>query len=193
MSRPTRIYTRQGDDGSTRLGGGGKTTKDALRVEAYGTLDELNSHLGAALATGLEPELSGEILRIQGELFALGSQLSFPAEERERFRVPGIGQDHVTALEGLIDRLEAGLEPLTRFILPGGCEGGSRLHLARTVCRRAERLLVALSGREDVDPANLSYLNRLSDALFVMARFENRGKESPETVWKGSEDPDGSS
>lgn len=187
MTRSPRIYTRQGDDGTTRLGGGRKIAKGHLRVEAYGTVDELNSHLGSALAAGLEPDLSGEIVAIQGELFVLGSQLSFPAGEREKYSVPVIGQDRVDALERLIDRLEEGLEPLKNFILPGGSESGSRLHLARTVCRRAERLLSALAGEEEVEAVSIRYLNRLSDALFVMARHENHRKGISETAWKGSE------
>lgn len=187
MSRSPRIYTRQGDDGTTRLGGGRRIAKDDLRVEAYGTVDELNSHLGAALSAGVEPELAGELVTIQRELFVLGSQLSFPAEDREKYPVPVIEQDRVDALERLIDRLEDELQPLKTFILPGGSDSGSRMHLARTVCRRAERLLSALSREEDVEAVGLRYLNRLSDTLFVMARFENHRKGIPETAWKGSE------
>lgn len=180
-----KIYTRRGDDGTTRLGDGSKTGKDSLRVETYGTVDELNSNLGVVLAAGVDPAIVADLVRIQGELFVLGAVLATPGDDSSRLRLEPLGQDDVDRLEGLIDRLDTEIEPLRNFILPGGSEGGARLHLARTVCRRAERLLVALSGLEDVDPACLRYLNRLSDALFTMARYENARKGVAETAWKG--------
>jgi len=180
-----KIYTRQGDDGTTRLGDGRKVDKNSLRVEAYGTVDELNSHLGVVLAAGAEATIAAGITRIQGELFVLGSELATPGHHTGRNRARHLEQADVDTLEDLIDRLDSELEPLKNFILPGGSEEGSRLHLARAVCRRAERLLVALSSSEDVDPICLRYLNRLSDALFTMARYENARKGVAETPWKG--------
>jgi cob(I)alamin adenosyltransferase len=183
MPRITRVYTRSGDDGTTGLGTGRRVPKDSPRVAAYGTVDELNACLGAALASGLDETLATELGRIQNELFHLGADLCVPEEDKERLPVPRIEDRHVTALERLIDRLSEGLGSLENFILPGGSPGASLLHLARTVCRRAERELVALSHRESVGTATVMYVNRLSDALFVMARYENRRKGVPDVLW----------
>lgn len=183
MPRMTKIYTKTGDDGSTALGGGQRLPKDALRIEAYGTVDELNSALGVATASGLAPRLAEEVGRIQNELFHLGSDLCVLQEDKKRMPVPGVEEKHVAALESLIDRLSDELGPLQNFILPGGSIGAGHLHVARTVCRRAERLLVALLREETVGPWTLRYLNRLSDALFVMARYENRFRGVPDVYW----------
>lgn len=181
MPRLTKIYTRTGDDGTTALGGGARVAKDALRVEAYGTVDELNSAIGCALASGLEPGIAAALRRIQNELFHLGADLCVLEEEKTSLPVPRIEARHVEALEELMDSLHERLGPLANFILPGGAPGAAHLHLARTICRRAERLLVALARGERVNPETIRYVNRLSDALFVMAREENR--------WRGIEDP----
>ncbi len=183
MPRITKIYTRAGDGGTTRLGNGKEVPKDSLRVETYGTVDELNSALGVALAAGLDTGVVAELRRIQNELFHLGAELSVPDTDGSRATGPRIGAQHVEALEQLLDTLTDELGPLENFILPGGTPGAAQLHLARTVCRRAERLLVALSHEEAVDAATIRYLNRLSDALFALARVENRRRDHPETLW----------
>lgn len=183
MPRITKVYTRTGDDGNTRLGGGQRVAKDSLRIETYGTVDELSSVLGGALAAGVEEELAVALRRVQNELFNLGSDLCVLEEDKERMPVPGIEERHVTALEKLMDRLSEDLEPLENFILPGGTPAAAWLHLARTVCRRAERLLVALSREETVGSHTLRYLNRLSDTLFVMARWQNHRHEVDDPLW----------
>ncbi|MFN2387331.1 MAG: cob(I)yrinic acid a,c-diamide adenosyltransferase [Thermoanaerobaculia bacterium] len=183
MPRITKVYTRTGDDGTTSLGGGQRVRKDSLRVEAYGTVDELNSQIGVALAVGLSPPLTGELRRIQNDLFHLGSDLCILEEDKAKRPVPRIEQRHVTGLEELMDRLTAELSPLENFVLPGGAMGAAQLHVARTVCRRVERLLVSLTREEPVGKWTVPYVNRLSDALFVMARFENRSKGSPDVLW----------
>jgi cob(I)alamin adenosyltransferase len=183
MPRITRVYTRTGDDGTTGLGGGQRVPKDSARIAAYGTVDELNSALGAALACGLGERLGAALRRIQNELFHLGSDLCVREEDKARKPVPVIDQRHVAALEELLDELTDQLGPLTNFILPGGSPGAAQLHVARTVCRRAERLLVALSREEAIGPFVVPYVNRLSDALFVMARYENFEKGVADTLW----------
>jgi len=183
VPRLTRIYTRTGDDGTTGLGFGGRVAKDALRIEAYGTVDELNSALGLALALGLPEEIGGELGRVQNELFERGSDLCVPEAEKEAHPVPRIEPRHVEALEAAIDRWNERLEPLENFVLPGGTAGASALHVARTVCRRAERLLVGLARREAVGPETLPYVNRLSDLLFVLARAANRAEGHADVLW----------
>jgi cob(I)alamin adenosyltransferase len=183
VPRITKIYTKQGDTGSTRLGGGQKILKTAPRIEAYGTVDELNSCLGVALACGLDAELVAPLAAIQNELFHLGSDLCILEEDKRDLPVPGIESRHVEALEALLDRLTAEVGPLENFILPAGSMGAAQLHVARTVCRRAERRVVALAQDESVGTQTVRYLNRLSDALFVMARFENKRKGVDEVTW----------
>jgi cob(I)alamin adenosyltransferase len=183
VPRITKVYTRTGDDGSTGLGGGQRVPKDEARIVAYGTVDELNSQLGVALAGGLEPVLAAIVGRIQNELFHLGSDLSILEEDKRRIAVPRIEERHVQALERDIDRLQEDLAPLENFILPGGAPGAANLHVARTVCRRAERELVSLRRAEAVGEHALAYLNRLSDLLFVAARWENRKKGVTDVLW----------
>ncbi len=183
MPRITKVYTRTGDDGTTRLGGGQEVRKECLRIETFGTVDELNSAIGVALATGLTPELARELQRVQNELFHLGSDLCVLDEDKTRMPVPVIEARHVAALEACIDRLTEELGPLENFILPGGTVGAANLHLARTICRRAERSLAALCHVESVNGETLKYLNRLSDALFVMARFENHARDVGDVLW----------
>ncbi len=183
MPRITRVYTRTGDDGTTSLGGGQRVGKDAPRIEAYGTVDEVNSVIGVALASGLNETIAVSLRGIQNELFHLGSDLCILEEDKARMPVPRIEEKHVVALEKLMDRLSEELSPLENFVLPGGTVGAAHLHVARTVCRRAERLLVALARSEAVGPWTVRYLNRLSDALFVMARHENRRRGVPDVLW----------
>ena len=183
MPRITKVYTRTGDDGTTSLGGGERVPKDSLRIEAYGTVDELNSQIGAAIASGLDSALSEPLGSIQNDLFHLGSDLCVPEEDKSARPVPRIEARHVDPLERLIDRLSEELPPLENFVLPGGSPGAAQLHVARAVCRRAERLVVTLARNEPVGPQVIVYLNRLSDLLFVMARSENRRKGAPDVLW----------
>ncbi|MCC6223255.1 MAG: cob(I)yrinic acid a,c-diamide adenosyltransferase [Thermoleophilia bacterium] len=180
--RLTRIYTRGGDSGETSLGDGTRAPKTDLRIEAYGTVDELNSALGLALAGCPAGDLRDSLELIQNELFDLGADLSVPpGGGRERLRV---SPEQVERLEQLCDRANEPLPPLTSFVLPGGCELAARLHVARTVCRRAERRAVALALAQEVSPAALAYLNRLSDLLFILARAANAQAGLPEPLWK---------
>jgi cob(I)alamin adenosyltransferase len=190
MVRLNRIYTKAGDGGETRLVGGQKVAKDSGRIETYGTVDELSSCLGlarAALATPPVPagavELSDVIKRIQNELFNLGSDLATLPEDRHP-KQPLIEARHVAALERQIDAWNESLPELRSFVLPGGGWVAASLHLARTVCRRAERLVVRLRATEAVGEHVLPYLNRLSDALFVMSRHASRLYAEPEPLWE---------
>ena len=183
MPRITRVYTRTGDDGSTGLGGGQRVPKDSSRIAAYGTVDELNSQIGVALSTGVHETLAEALSTVQNELFHLGSDLCILEEDKARMPVPVVEERHVVALERLMDELSDILPPLDNFILPGGTPGAAHLHVARTVCRRAERLVLTLSREEAIGSHALVYLNRLSDALFVMARYENHQKGVPDILW----------
>jgi len=183
MPRLTKIYTRGGDDGTTSLGGGQRVRKSALRIEAYGTVDELNSAIGAAIAAGLHPDLHRMLAKVQNELFNLGTDLCFLEEDKQKMDLPTIEQRHIDALEQVLDQLTEAVGPLENFILPGGTPAAAALHLARTICRRAERVLVALAADEAVGACDVKYLNRLSDALFVMARFENKHRGHAEICW----------
>jgi len=182
-----KIYTKRGDRGETDLFGGGRVSKDCARVEAYGAVDELNACLGRSAAESEHGDLR-EILRgIQSSLFDLGGYLAAPDAERagKDCVVAGPADSDVERLEAQIDALEAELEPLKRFILPGGTVAAADLHVARTVCRRAERRAVALHEQEPLSAATLRYLNRLSDLLFVMARVENRRAGIDDVEWPG--------
>ena len=183
MPRLTKIYTRTGDEGDTSLGSKQRVPKESLRVATYGTVDELNSQIGVALAAGLDERLTAVLRTIQNELFHLGSDLAFLEEDKQRYNIPQIETRHVQALEAVMDELTAAVGPLENFILPGGSMGAAQLHVARTVCRRAEREVVALSRQEAVGAQVIAYLNRLSDALFVMARYENYAKGVAEPLW----------
>lgn len=183
MPRLTKIYTRQGDSGLTSLSGGQRVQKDSLRVSAYGTVDELNSAIGVALSSGLCDRLANVLPGIQNELFHLGSDLSFLEEDKAKFPVPQIENHHVDRLEALINEITDVIGPLQNFILPGGSAGSAHLHLARTICRRAERDVITLAREEPIGEFAIQYLNRLSDALFVMARLENYSRGVPEPLW----------
>jgi len=176
-----RIYTRTGDRGETGLIGGTRVPKDHPRVEAYGAVDELNAHLGVVRAQIADAELGALVDEIQHRLFDLGAELAAPAGAAGG--ASPIGDAAVTALERAIDAYQAALPPLREFILPGGAPLAASLHVARTVCRRAERRVVTLARAETVRPDLLRYLNRLSDLLFVLARVANRRVGRPDVVW----------
>jgi cob(I)alamin adenosyltransferase len=181
-----KIYTRRGDTGQTDLFGGERVGKDARRVAAYGDVDELNATVGVAVASGSDPELAAALARIQSELFDLGASLATPdPAHRRKAGIGGVEAVDIEALEALIDRLEAGLAPLTTFILPGGSPAAAAFHVARTVCRRAERAVVRLAGTpgESVEENATRYLNRLSDLLFVIARHENARRGVADVAW----------
>ena len=186
MPRLTKILTRTGDDGTTALGTKQRIPKDSLRVGAYGDIDELNSSIGVAIASGLEENINKSLIRIQNELFNLGAQLAFPVQQDSSTMVPRINPEHIDVLESFIEYLVEEVGPVDNFILPGGSIGAATLHNARTICRRAERSLVTLMRQEDVEQNILKYLNRLSDALFVMARYENKMKGISDIVWDTS-------
>jgi len=178
-----KIYTKTGDKGETSLHGGRRVPKDDARVDAYGTVDELNAVVGMALAEDPGEEIRAALLAIQRQLFAVGADLATPSAEGGD-KVKRVGQEEVQGLERLIDALNARLPALTAFVHPGGSSLGARLHFARTVCRRAERCVVRLSHTEAVGEGIVPYLNRLSDLLFVLARYANSLGHSPEIPWK---------
>lgn len=191
MTKHTRIYTRTGDDGTTGLYSGARVRKDDPRIEAYGTVDELNSAIGLALAYARSDSGSGDRARdvvtaletVQDRLFDLGAELATPSGSPRS--APAVRDDDVAALERAIDDAEEHLPPLDTFIHPSGAPAGAALHLARTICRRAERRILTLADRDgDVDPVALRYLNRLGDALFVWARATNAALGVPERRWK---------
>lgn len=184
MPRLTTIYTKTGDEGMTGLGGGRRVPKDSARVRAYGTVDELNSAIGVALALGLGDRVGSELATTQNELFDLGSDLCWPLDDKRRARIPTVRDEHIERLERLIDELNESVGPLTNFVLPGGSPGAAQLHLARTICRRAERETITLSREEAIGGLVVPYLNRLSDALFVMARYENQQRGVAEPLWQ---------
>jgi cob(I)alamin adenosyltransferase len=178
-----KIYTRTGDTGETALFDNSRVSKADPRVDAYGEVDELNACLGTALAAGMNRDVATIVETIQKDLFAVGARLADPSSRiADRVTKAAVTTDSISALEVAIDRLETELPPLKRFILPGGSPAGALLHLARTVCRRAERRVVAL-GPDAVEPGVIVYLNRLSDLLFVMARAVNHRAGIPETEW----------
>jgi len=178
-----KIYTRKGDGGDTSLFGGQRVPKDAMRIDAYGTVDELNSVIGVARCEGSDQEIDVLLGHIQEELFALGADLATP-RSLKKDSIRRFETREVHSLERIIDRVEPRLKPLKNFILPGGSPQAARLHLARTVCRRAERAVVRLSRHEDIGKGAVVYLNRLSDLLFVLARYANHVAGLQEKRWK---------
>jgi cob(I)alamin adenosyltransferase len=181
-TRPVKIYTRTGDGGETSLFDGTRVSKHDPRVDAYGEVDETNAWLGLARASTADSALADDIVQIQRDLFALGAQLADPADKiASRVTKAVITDGDVGRLEQMIDRFEGELPPLRRFILAGGTPSGAALHVARTVCRRAERRIVAL--QPSVDPVLVRYVNRLSDLLFVLARVANHRGGVPEVEW----------
>jgi cob(I)alamin adenosyltransferase len=179
--RLTKIYTRAGDAGETSLGDGSRVSKLDERIAAFGTVDELNAALGVTLAGDCPESLRDVLIRVQNELFDLGADLSVPLGHEGRLRV---SQAQVDALERDCDRFNEGLPELRSFVLPGGSPGAAALHVARTICRRAEREALAASRAHDLNPIALTYLNRLSDLLFILARSVNAAEGREEPLWK---------
>jgi cob(I)alamin adenosyltransferase len=178
-----KIYTKTGDKGETGLFDGTRVPKDAARVEAYGAVDELNAVLGSALAVLEDHEIAAVLADLQRDLFVVGARLADPRLGRSRTEKDRFDESRAARLEALIDRFETALPPLNRFILPGGARAGAALHLARTVCRRAERRAVTLAREVEIDSAVITYINRLSDLLFVLARAANKRAGAEEAVW----------
>lgn len=180
-----KIYTKTGDKGETSLFGGRRVWKDNFRISAYGTVDELNSILGITVTELKNKELVEVINSIQNELFVLGSDLASPLDkENIKFEIPRVNSAFVERLEKIIDNYDSQIPPLKNFIIPGGTKGAGFLHFARTVCRRAEREVISLSKIETINEEIKVYLNRLSDLLFVLARFENFSSNHPDVEWK---------
>jgi cob(I)alamin adenosyltransferase len=179
--RLTKIYTRGGDAGETSLGDGSRVPKLDERIAAYGAVDEVNAALGVVLAGECDERIAGVLRRVQNELFDLGADLSVPLEREGRLRVT---QDRIDALEEDCDRLNADLPELRSFVLPGGSDAAARLHVARTVCRRAEREALVAAGAHDVNPLTIVYLNRLSDLLFIASRAANAAAGREEPLWR---------
>ncbi|MDE2951517.1 MAG: cob(I)yrinic acid a,c-diamide adenosyltransferase [Chloroflexota bacterium] len=177
-----KIYTKTGDKGETSLFGGGRVRKNHARVEAYGTIDELNAALGVALSAGPPEPINQWLREVQGHLFHLGSDLATPLDSKTD-RATRIAQSQVSWLEDAIDQMTAQLEPLRNFILPGGTPVAAQLHVARTVCRRAERQIVALQETSETNALAVVYINRLSDWLFTLARYENALAGESERKW----------
>ncbi len=177
-----KIYTKTGDCGETSLFGGQRVPKNHSRIDAYGTIDELNSVIGVVRTNEPVPKIEMIMERIQSELFVLGADLATPPEKNNR--VNRITGDYVDRLERDIDEMESSLQPLNSFILPGGSAGAAWLHMARTVCRRAERACLACRRSEKISDEAIAYLNRLSDLLFVAARYLNHSNGIPDTPWK---------
>ena len=175
--RLSRIVTRTGDAGTTGLGDGSRVSKNSARIEAIGSVDELNSVIGVVMAEALPPAVHALLTDIQHDLFDLGGELSIPGHS-------AITPSHIERLEAAVEQYNAALPPLKEFILPGGTRGAALVHVARTVCRRAERPLVALAGHDDVSPSSRIYLIRRSDLLFVLARALNRMGGSPDILWQ---------
>jgi cob(I)alamin adenosyltransferase len=176
-----KIYTKKGDAGETSLFGGTKTKKSNIRINAYGTVDELNSTIGMVLSYSISEQGETILAQVQNDLFVVGATLATP--DPGKSKIDQVGDKEIKGLEKWIDTLEEDLPPLKSFILPGGGGAGSTLHFARTVCRRAERETVELAETEDIPADAIIYLNRLSDLLFVLARYENRQQGEKETPW----------
>jgi cob(I)alamin adenosyltransferase len=182
-NRLSKIATRTGDDGSTGLGDGSRTDKDALRIHVIGDIDELNSHIGLLLCEDMPATLRKQLLAIQHDLFDLGGELCIPGHQL-------ITEDHVAKLDALLESYNAELAPLREFILPGGARAAAQSHVCRTVCRRAERQLVSLGKNEALHDHPRRYLNRLSDLLFVLARVLNRHAGQGDVLWEKDRNPD---
>ncbi|SRR6187551_1557066 len=180
-----KIYTKTGDRGETGLFGGGRVSKSHPRVEAYGDIDELNAVLGMARSIEMMPRIDEVLAPVQRDLFSLGALLATPNPDKvqQQLEKARIDDARITELEHAIDDGETELEPLTAFILPGGTPKSAALHVARTVCRRAERKVISLGSEVEIPPIVVKYLNRLSDLLFVLARVANRRAGAPEVTW----------
>ncbi|MGE5679896.1 MAG: cob(I)yrinic acid a,c-diamide adenosyltransferase [Bacillota bacterium] len=179
-----KIYTKTGDKGETGLFGGGRVSKDNLRIEAYGTIDELNSVIGVAIAELENGEVKELLQSIQNQLFIAGSDLAAPRTEKNEQYIQRVDRSFGESIEKAIDEFDSRLEELRNFILPGGSKGAAYLHLARTVCRRGERIATALNKSVEIGHDLMVYLNRLSDLLFVLARYVNHVQNIPDIIWK---------
>jgi len=177
-----KIYTKKGDEGNTSLFGGARVPKSSARIKAYGTVDELNSVVGFAVSFGVSKQGLKWTKKVQEDLFVLGADLATPPSSK--MRINRIDEAAIEFLEQSIDTMEEDLEPLKNFILPGGSQQGAAFHLARTVCRRAERATVTCGESEEVSALTIKYLNRLSDFFFVLARYENKQAGKPEETWQ---------
>lgn len=182
--KKSHIYTRTGDTGTTSLIGGSRIKKCHQRLEAYGTIDELNAHLGLLAAMLQSQEESQQLTWIQSRLFDAGTHLAIPCSEEGKAPVCHISDAHIAHIEAMIDNTDAKLEPLHSFILPGGSTEAAQCHICRTVCRRAERLIIALSEETPINSNLLSFINRLSDFLFVFARHLNKMKGTADFLWQ---------
>ncbi len=179
----TKIYTKTGDKGETGLFGGQRVPKYSKRIEAYGTVDELNAFIGLTITEIKSGEVKILLEKIQNELFALGSNLATPEDKIEKLKIPEVKEDFIKDVEKAIDYFEEKLEPLKNFILPGGSKSAALLHICRTVCRRAERNVVELSSKEKINNNIIIFLNRISDLFFVLSRFENHISGIPDIKW----------
>ena len=181
-----KIYTKTGDKGETGLFGGQRVSKDSLRITAYGTIDELNSFIGLAITEVNDEGVRMDLLNIQNKLFVLGSDLATPEDKTDKLSIQRTPASYSTEMEEMIDKYDAQLEELRNFILPGGTKGAALLQVCRTICRRAEREVVALKKTVTIDDNILIFLNRLSDLLFVLSRFENKVSNQPDKIWNQS-------
>ena len=179
-----KIYTKTGDKGETGLFGGERVSKDSLRISAYGTVDELNSFIGLAITEVKDEGIKKNLLKIQNQLFVVGSDLATPEDEKtKKLNIQRTPASFYTDIERMIDDYEEQLDELRNFILPGGSKGAAILHICRTICRRAEREVVALKNSVTIGENIIIFLNRLSDLLFVLSRFENKVSNHPDTKW----------
>jgi cob(I)alamin adenosyltransferase len=178
-----KIYTGTGDTGTTGLIKGGRVSKSDIRISTYGTIDELNAALGFSITEITTVDINSNLRSIQNDLFVLGSDLASPLKFQDKDDFERLDESYIKNLEELIDRFEEKLPELTEFILPGGSKGSAHLHLSRTICRRAERSAVELSANEDIGSFVVKYLNRLSDLLFVLSRFENSSNDTADITW----------
>ena len=179
-----KIYTKTGDKGETGLFGGERVSKDSLRISAYGTIDELNSVIGLAITEVGDKSVKENLLKIQNQLFVVGSDLATPEEEKtKKLNIQRTPASYYADIEKMIDEYDEQLEELRNFILPGGSKGAAMLHVCRTICRRAEREVVALKNSVTIGENIIIFLNRLSDLLFVLSRFENKVSNHPDTIW----------
>jgi len=180
-----KIYTKGGDKGETGLFGGERVPKDSIRIEAYGTIDELNSFIGLTIIEIKDQEVKELLNRIQNNLFTLGSDLAAPDNEKnKKHNIPRIKESHFEEIEKEIDKFDSRMEELRNFILPGGCKSSALLHICRIICRRAERRVVTLSNGVNLNPEIIIFLNRLSDLFFVLARYENKISGIEDIKWQ---------
>lgn len=178
-----KIYTKQGDAGKTALYGGRKVSKSDLQIEAYGTIDELNSNIGFLAAHVEDKSVLELLLKCQQDLFVIGSQLAIDFDNPKKLKLPALPEERILEFESEIDRMDSALKPLTQFILPSGSKAVAAAHISRTVCRRSERRVVAISEHLDFDPVILIYLNRFSDYLFVLARYIAHSQGIADVCW----------